>query len=179
MNKIASRYSLALLELAKEENSLDFYIDQLKKIKIVFKTNKELLPFLRHYLITKEDKKKVIDQIFADDTNQSIVKFIYLIVDNNRHNIIEQIIDEFLLKANEAQGRIMGQVYSIDYLSDKQMKDIEKAISERFASNVMLENLIDDDLLSGIKVVIGDRVIDGSLKSRINMLKNSLLNRGE
>lgn len=179
MSKIASRYSLALLELAKEEDSLDFYCEQLKRIKRVFKTNSELLPFLKHYLISKEDKKKVIDKIFADDSNQSIVRFIYLIVDNNRHDIIEQIIDDFLIKANEEQGRIMGQVYSIDYLSDKQIKEIEEAVSERFEYRVMLENMIDTELLSGIKVVVRDRVIDGSLKSRINMLKNSLLNRGE
>ncbi|MDD2591268.1 MAG: ATP synthase F1 subunit delta [Erysipelotrichaceae bacterium] len=179
MNKIASRYSLALLELAQEEDRLQFYCEQMAMVKEVFKQNPELLPFLNHYLIPKEDKKAVINRIFATDDNMSVVRFIWLIVDHTRVNLLQIIIDDFLDQAYLAQGIMIGKVYSIKKLDRQELKDIELAVANRVDKKVLLENIIDRELMAGVKVVIKDMVIDGSLKNRISLLKDSLLNRGD
>ncbi len=178
MSRIASRYAIALLELAVEEDKLDFYCEEMQTVSKTLKQNQEILPFLMHYQISKQDKKAVIAKIFATDNNKTILRFLFLIIDQGRSNIINQIIEEFIRKANQERGVIFGEVYSTKPLSKQQIKDVEEAIGLKLKYKIQLENMIDPELMSGIKVVVRDQVFDGSLKNRISMLKKSLLSRG-
>jgi len=178
MSKIASRYTIALLEVAIEEERVSFYRDQIKLIQDTIDECPGLMVFLNHYLISKEDKKALIKKIFADQDNESIIKFLYVIIDHDRCSNLVTIIDDFLKQSNGYMGILTGYVYSAYQLDEKQLKEIEEAISIKLDKTVWLENIIDQKLISGVKIVVDDNVIDGSLKNKISLLRNSLLSRG-
>jgi len=178
MSKIASRYTVALLELAIDEARVPFYRDQIALIHNTINKCPSLMVFLNHFLISKEEKKALIEEIFADHDNESVIKFLYVIIDHDRCNILDTIIDDFLKQSNAYLGILTGYVYSAYQLDEKQLKEIEDAVSIRLEKKVILENFVDQGLISGVKIVVDDNVIDGTLKNKISLLKNSLLSRG-
>ena len=178
MSKIASRYTVALLELAIDEERVLFYRDQIALIHDTINKCPRLMAFLNHFMISKEEKKALIKKIFSDQDNESVIKFLYVIIDQDRCNILDTIIDDFLKQSNAYMGILTGYVYSAYQLDEKQLKEIEDAVSIRLDKKVLLENFIDQELISGVKIVVDDNVIDGSLKNKISLLRNSLLSRG-
>ncbi|MEA5026817.1 ATP synthase subunit delta [bioreactor metagenome] len=178
MNVITSRYTSALIELAAENDSLDVFRAQFKMIKETFTANPDLLVFLKHYLISKADKKAALAKIFYPDIDEMIMNFMYIIIDHDRCSMIELIIADFLAKSNALSGISSGIVYSVRELDKQQLTELETALGLRFGGRIELENRIDKDLLSGVKVVVGDQVIDGSIRNKLSQLKENLLRRG-
>ena len=108
----------------------------------------------------------------------NIINFLKVIVNNKRTNYLIKIFDEFIKTCNENLNVKEGIVYSITKLDKKQVEKIEKALKVRLNCEVELVNLIDERLLGGVKVVIEDKIFDGSIKNKLEKLKSSLISGG-
>lgn len=176
-NNVCGRYASALFELAKECQATESWQIQMNAVKDVFSSNPEYLAFFDHYRITKDEKKASLVSIFNGEIDRSLINFLQLLVDKKRIRNIKGIATVFNTLCNDAKGIKEGVVYSIKKLSGEQMKEIESAVSEKLGFTVALNNKLDSSLLTGIKVVVGDNVIDGSMKYRMESLKNELLRK--
>lgn len=177
MDSLFSRYANALFSIALEENKVESYKNEVKMLKEVILENDELLHLLSSCFIQKDDKEKIIDEVFKNQT-ENIVNFIKVIVNNKRTNYLIKIFDEFIKTCNENLNVLEGIVYSSNKLDAKQMDEIKEALSKKLNSKVELVNLIDERLLGGVKVVIQDKIFDGSIKNKLEKLKNSLITGG-
>ena len=167
MDSLFSRYASALFSIALEENKVEFYKNEIKMLKQVILQNDEILHLLSSCFIQKEDKEKIIDEVFKkQDIN--IINFLKVIVNNKRVNYLIKIFDEFIKTCNENLNVKEGIVYSITKL----------ALKVRLNCEVELVNLIDERLLGGVKVVIEDKIFDGSIKNKLEKLKSSLISGG-
>ena len=92
-----------------------------------------------------------------------------------RMNYLAEIVKEFYTLYNIDKGILEGVVYAVNVLDTATLNEIEKAVSQKEGKKVLLNQKLDTSLLGGIKVVIGDRVYDGSLKNKINSLQSELL----
>ena len=115
-----------------------------------------------------------MEEAFKSLESKNIISFIKVIIDNHRVNEIQTIFKEFHTMCNEHLGIEEGIVYSVIELSDEQIKEIEEAISKRKKVKVELQNIIDERLIGGIKVVVHDHVYDSSLLYKINSLKKGI-----
>ena len=158
MNNLASRYASALLSLALEENKNEAYRNYLKVILETIQDDSSLERILSCSTITKEEKKKIID--------------------NSRGSYLKKMIEEFISLSNEKDGIAEGYIYSSSSLSKEDKERIEAAISKKLNKIVYLIPKIDQRLIGGFKVVVNDYVFDASIKNKIDGLKNSLLERG-
>lgn len=175
MDNLENRYSSALLEIALEEKSVKQYRDCIKEIQKCLKDNPEYLHVLSSAFISKDEKYALVKKAFASLPFKHIVNFIGVIIDNERINELPHIFDRFISLCNDHLGVEEGFVYSTLELSKLQIDKIEKAIGERLKKEVELKNIVDESLIGGIKVVIHDRVFDGSLSSKFKELENKLL----
>ena len=178
MDSLYSRYASALLSIAEEKNQIDVYRKKIKMWRTLISENEELLHLLSSCFIEKEDKENIVDEIFKDEEIE-IKNFVKIVIQNKRTNELLKIFDEFILEANERLGIKDGIVYSIDYLSKEQMASIQKNLSLRLKCECELTNVVDKRLLGGIKVVVEDKVFDGSIKNKLEKLKESLISGGK
>ncbi|NLA78564.1 MAG: ATP synthase F1 subunit delta [Erysipelothrix sp.] len=173
MRKIANRYAVALYDLALEEHKLDVYEQQLTLLKDVF--DDDVLAFLMSLKIEADTKKEMMQSILEGKVETHLISWIMILIDKRRVSLIKGIIDEFHSLFNKHYNIEEGIVYSIRQLSDTEHQQIEATVSQMLESKVALKNYLNPQLISGIKVVVNDVVIDASMQAKMAQLKAQLL----
>lgn len=172
---VARRYALALFQLVKEQGLIDTVEEELRVVKEVFFVNEDFRAVLESPKISREKKKEILSSAFAS-VNPLVLNTLMLLADRHRENEIMDVAIEFSELANEARGIEAANVYSVRPLTD----DERTALSVSFAKKIgkkslQIENIVDSDLLGGIKVRIGNRIFDGSLRGKLDRLERTLL----
>lgn len=174
-SQVAERYGQALFELAKESGELVRWGQQARGLAAIVEENPQLLDFFNAVKISAEEKKQMVNTLFAGQVDNMLVHFLDLLIDKKRTKHTVEILRQFISLENAERGVAEGVVYSARKLAKEDVARIEQAMAKRQGQNLELTNRVDPRLISGIKVVIGNEVIDGSMKSKIESLKSELL----
>ena len=177
MSVVGDRYAESLFDLAKEENKVTQYLDDIKLVGEVLDSDPQIVQFFNHVLIENEKKIQLLDQSFKGNVDQYVLNFLKLLVQSRRIRYIDDIIKSYINLSNQYLGIEEGTIYTPYKLTDQQIQDIEKAISQKENRKVTLKVSIDPSLLGGIKVQIADRIYDGTIKNKVEMLKKELLRK--
>ena len=175
MSIIAKRYAAGLFELAKDEQSLESILTETKFVRHLFEENEDFFSLLRQYQLGVKERKSILYKVFDGQLSQMMLNFLCLLIDKGRFGEVIQVCKEYAKFTNESMGIKAGMVYSVELLTKQQLNDIEQAVSHKLQQQVVLENRLDSRILAGVKVVIDDLVIDGSLKNKLYALKEELL----
>jgi F-type H+-transporting ATPase subunit delta len=172
---VAKRYALALFQIAKETQALGVIEEELRVVKEVVQYNPELKNILNSSKLSIEEKKEIIKSSFAA-VNVNVLNTILILIDRHREDQIVNVANEFIELANDEMGIAEAQVYSTRELTDAE----REAISSVFAAKVgkkslKIENIVDSNLLGGIRLRIGNRIYDGSLRGKLDRLERKLL----
>lgn len=175
VSQIAERYGQALFDLALEMNALELWQGQAKEMLEIFTASGELDRFFNAVKISTEEKRNFIRTVFEGKIEKMLLNFLELLIDKKRIGNVKEILQHFILLANEERGIENGVVISSRKLSKDEIVKIEEAMSKKRKQKVELVNKVDKKLISGIKVIINNEVIDGSMKSKIEAMKSELL----
>jgi F-type H+-transporting ATPase subunit delta len=172
---IANRYAVALFRLAKEKNLLDQVESELRVVKEVYSQNTGLSVVFKSPKLTNEKKKEIIKQAFSG-ASMYVLNTLMILIDRHREDYIEAVADYFIEFANDERGIAEAKVYSTRPLTEAE----QQALSATFAAKVgkrslRIENIVDTNLLGGIKLRIGNRIFDGSLRGKLERLERQLL----
>lgn len=170
---LAKNYAEALFSIAVESNKIDSLQDEMKAIKELVNENGEMISLLCSSFVPKEQREDFIDKVF-NQFDEDIVAMIKILNKNHRANILLDVIESFNTMCNEKKGILEGLVYSICPLNNDQISKIEKKISSLENVPCELKNLIDSNLIGGIKVVINGHVYDGSIQNKIESMRVTL-----
>lgn len=176
MAKLVSKtYGDALFELALEKNVVDSLYEEATAVRQVFLDNDELIKLLNHPKIDKEDKIQVIENVFKESVSEDITGFLEVIVKKDRHNDIFDILDYFILKVKDYKKIGVAFVSTAVEMTDSQKKDVEKKLLETTSYKEFEMNYtVDQSLIGGMVIRIGDRVVDSSVKSKLEALSRDL-----
>ena len=175
MSVVGDRYAESLFDLAKEENKVTQYLDDIKLVGEVLDSDPQIVQFFNHVLIENDKKIQLLDQSFKGNVDQYVLNFLKLLVQSRRIRYIDDIVKSYINLSNQYLGIEEGMIYTPYELTDQQIQDIEKAISQKENKKVTLKVSIDPSLLGGIKVQIANRIYDGTIKNKVEMLKKELL----
>lgn len=176
-NDIAGRYAEALFQLGKESDQLEEAKDEALVLREVLKSNPELLTFFRAVKVTDDEKKQVIDQVFASclpDTRNMLK----LLIDKDRMFFLDDILKEFVRLAYVELGIETANVASARPLDETQMKRIREALEKKTGHRINLTNTIDPSLIAGIRVTTDNSVTDVTVARQIEGMKEALLKGG-
>lgn len=176
MDSMSSRYALALYDISLEKDKLPLVLDNAKLVRLLIKEHKEILSYFSSRFVEFSEKEKFIDETFIN-IDEDLKIFIKVIIKNHRSNYIDNIFDEFISMGNEKMNILEGNLVSTYELDASKIKEIEDIFSKKLNQKVELKNVIDESLIGGVRVVLNDHVYDGSVKSRLNSLKNNLKER--
>ena len=177
MSVVGDRYAESLFDLAKEENKVTQYLDDIKLVGEVLGSDPQIVQFFNHVLIENDKKIQLLDQSFKGNVDQYVLNFLKLLVQSRRIRYIDDIVKSYIKLSNQYLGIEEGMIYTPYELTDQQIQDIEKAISQKENKKVTLKVSIDPSLLGGIKVQISNRIYDGTIKNKVEMLKKELLRK--
>jgi len=176
MSQVAERYSSALYEVALSNNKVE---DYLSTAKVVLNSlDPEWNLFFRATKISRENKKNVLKKGYGNTVDKFFMNFLCILVDRNRFNYVEEILTLFVRECNKGLNIKEALVYSARLLTDEQIELIREGLETKFKSKIEITNKVDLSLISGVKVEIEGRVIDSSMKTRINNLRSELLKEG-
>lgn len=174
-SKIAKKYSLALFELAKEEDKLLGFKEELEDIVEATKKYNDLRKILFHPRVTPADKKKLVQDIFSFESSNEIINFLKLLIDKRREFYLEAIYEGFVDLLNQEKNILEVEVISAIKLSRNLKDKLEKKIVNLLGSQVVLQENINPDIIGGLVLKIGDRVIDGSIRHDLESLKSKIV----
>ena len=174
MESVASRYGLALYSLALEENKIDSWQKDVKTLKSIFEENTDFIMILGSSFISLEERLEIVEKTLVG-VDKNIIGLIDVIMENNRTDLILDVFESFNSYCNQYRGVSEGLIYSTLKLDQTVIDQIEKKISKIENNKVELKNIIDPSLIGGVKIVIKDRIYDGSIKHNIEMMKKDLL----
>lgn len=174
---LARRYSQALFEIASE-TALDPIDTDLRELTKLIEENEEVKDTLLHPHISLTDKKSIMDKLMGENFGDTTKHFLHLLIDRRRANLLPFIQREFTKLADEARQVVEAKVASAITLSAPQLDDLKKAIVRMTGKDVRIVSEVRAELIGGVLVQIGDRVMDGTIayaleKMHENLRKNS------
>lgn len=172
VSKAARRYAKALLQSALEQNMLGVVKEDIQFINETLEDSNELKVFLKSPIIKSEDKQKALSSIFKKHISKETMSLLQLLSEKRRENLLKDICAGFIQLYNEHQGIIRVEVVSAYELDSRQKKALEEELVEKTGKKIQMDVTVNNNLIGGLIVKIGDTVIDGSVKHKIRMLKN-------
>lgn len=178
MAKLVSKtYGEALFDLALEDGTLTTIIEEVNIVKEAIAENPDLLKLLSHPKINKEEKISVIENIFKGRVSDSLVGFLVIIVQKDRYDDLDGIFEYFIAKVREYKNIGVASVTSAVELTEEQKKQVEqKLLQTTKYSQFELSFYVDKNLIGGLVIRIGDRVVDSSIRTKLQMLAKDLRN---
>ena len=174
METIASRYGLALFSLAIDKNKVLEWQEEVKELVSVLKENADFIMILGSSFMPLNERQEILEKSLQG-VDKEIIALMKVVMENNRTSSLLDIFESFNSYCNEYRGISEGYVYSTLKLEQKVINQIEDKISKMEHNKVELKNVIDPTLIGGIKIVIHDRIYDGSIKHHLEMMKTDLL----
>lgn len=175
MDKISAIYANAIYDLAISQNREDAWRDQLETLGNVWRNTPELVRFFMRTQISKSEKKAVLKDSFGASFDVMLVNMMCLLVDKDRMKSFLEIILEYRHLYNAKHQIAEGTVYSVRPLDESEIERLNQEFSAKKGQRVYFSNRIDPTLISGIKIQLDGKVMDGSMKSRINNLRTELV----
>jgi F-type H+-transporting ATPase subunit delta len=172
---LVKSYAEALFQVARAEEMLDRVEEELTRLNKSLDTNAELREFLSNPRITSDGKKSTLSEIFGEKISPITLHWINMVVDQGRQRRLPVIIETFLTLAQEAREKVTAEVITSIPLSEDLAKRLEQELSKVTRKRVFLKPMVDDSILGGVIVKIENKVIDGSVKHRLEEIKNEMI----
>jgi F-type H+-transporting ATPase subunit delta len=172
---VAKRYAQALFNAAQDAKVLDKMETDLPLVTATLDANPELKMVLNHPVISAADKKIVIGKLFTGKVSDMLVNFMMLIVEKNREGLLDGIREIFGELLMEYRGQVRAEVFTAFELPESMKATLTQKLSAFTGKTVELSEVVDPALIGGVRVRMGDRVLDGSVHSGLARMKETLL----
>ncbi len=173
---VGKRYAEALFEVAAEENKLEEFKQEIKAVADVFKDNPKLETIFTHPRVTKDEKKQMIKELFEGRVAQEILNLCYIVIDKGREKYLGDISESYKDLSNDELGIVEADAYTAVPMTQDEIDKLQEKLSSSFKKQVDLKTHIDKDLIGGVLVKVGDKVIDGSIKGKLSEIQKELNN---
>lgn len=174
---IDKTYGDALFDLSLENHKIDLYFEESKVILEILKANDELLKLLNHPKINKEEKVKVVENVFKGRIDDDLTGFLILILKKDRQSMMKEIFSYFISKVKEHKKIGIAYVTTAVELNDAYKKQVEsKLIATTEYVEFEMNYNVDASIVGGMIIRIGDRVVDSSIRTKIYNISKELYN---
>ena len=171
MSRAAIRYAKAVLQHAQDTNTVDAVFEDMKSVQATLEGSKELRGVLKSPVIKLEDKKAAFLQIF-DKQTASTKGLINILADNRRTAILGGVAESYMNLYNEAKGVKVAQVTTAVALSSEMQTKVLAKVKEMTGSdNVSIENTIDESIIGGFILRVGDLQYNASIANQLGTIK--------
>lgn len=171
---VAKTYADALMQAALETGRRDEFQRELGFVCDTLSENLTFFELLRSPAIGTKEKKEVMEAVFQTEISPELMNFLRLLMDKDRGKNILEIHKKFNQMTDFQDGLVKGKVITAIEMTPVQLSMLESRLSTLANKTVSLKSVIDEEIVGGIIVEIGDKIIDGSIRKQLADLKEEL-----
>ena len=168
-------YAEAIFEIAKDEQSLDLWVDDLSKV-VAAMQEETVRILINSPDLSQRNKAEIFVSLFKDEISKKVSNFVLVIGQANRLRLLEKVLENFKNLVASEKNQKNVTIASSYVLDQDQTERIKIALQKRTGSEIKVSAEIDKSLIGGIKISYEDQVIDLSLKNKLEALKAQLRN---
>ncbi len=169
---VASRYAKSVIELAKEQNVLEFVVHDMALFAKVCAENHALIATLKSPIIKHDKKLTILKKLFEGKVNPITISLFEIISRKNREEYLVEIAVEFGKQYREMRNILSGTVTTSFPINDDLRSQFKGIVSSAYGKEVELTEKVDKEIIGGFILKVGDRQIDESIKNKLQRLKN-------
>ena len=173
---VSGTYGEALFDFAKEKNTVSAMLEEVSGLQMVLKENKELSVLMNNPKVSKEEREGIVKEVFGGRISNDLLNFLILLVQKGRYAYVEEILAYFTDRVKEAEG--IGTAYvttAVELTPAKRDEIHKKLLATTSYREIEIIYQVDPSLIGGMTVRINDRVIDSSIKTKLEKMERSLL----
>ena len=175
-HRAATRYAKSLIELAKEQKVLDEVYGDMQLFSAVVEQNRVFAVMLKNPIVNHDKKRNVLHALFDTRMNKLTILAFDLITKKNRESILAEISTEFQVQYNAFKGLQVADITTTIDLDDELRKKFNQLVEEISGKKANLNEIIDDAIVGGFVLNVGDKRLDQSIKTQLNNIKRELTN---
>ena len=172
---LAQRYAKALFELAEEEKALDAVLADLDRLDAAIDESDDLAGLIKNPVLSREQQEQgilaVAGQMEVGDLTR---RFLGVLAQKRRLYALPEVVKGFRAMLAERRGEVTAEVVSAQPLTDEQRDTLKGAIERYVGRTVSMHTSVDGGLLGGLVVQVGSRMLDASLKTKLQQLEQSM-----
>ncbi len=171
-SKAGARYAKSLIDLSTEQNALEEIKNDMVFFEGVVNDNSELEAILKNPIVPLDKKAGILTDLFGSKVHQITNSFLKLVVKKGRSSILFDTAKQFIAQYNEIKGIVTAEVTSAIALTDASKTEIVALVQKELGANqVIVKEKVDEKLIGGFILKVGDKQFDASIVSGLNKLK--------
>ena len=167
-------YARGLFEIAQAEGTLDEVEDELFRFARSYESNDALRNALTDEMIPASRRQAIIEDLLGGKATSTTLQLISMVVGSGRGRDLPAIIDQLVQRASTTKNLELAEVRTVVPLTEDQQTRLAAALANATGKAVNLKVVVDPTVLGGLVATVGDTVIDGSVRSRLNQLKEAM-----
>ena len=172
--QLIKKYALSLYQVGKKENVLDEIQKGIHVVNSLYRSSNTFRYFLLTKKITDYDKKVVLSNILKDYCSIYVLELISIIIEKGDIKSLNAIINHFFIVVNNKSDIIPVKVITSSPLDYSEMQILVNNIESKLNKKVSAKNEVDPDIIGGVKLMIGNKVVDGSISHQLRKIKYTL-----
>lgn len=171
------RYALALYEVAEEKGKVEEYLNDLRQICNLIETNKNFYEVIKHPQINTRKKKQTFINIFKGQIDDELLSFLLILIEKDRILYLKEKLLEMEKIDLERKNTLRGIIKTAVPLLDEELEKLKNIFEAKYNKKIIFETKVQKDLLGGVYIRIGNDVIDDTIKSKIDEMKELMLKK--
>jgi len=172
--RVACRYAKALFELAEEQKAVPEWGTALNSVVCTLWGDQQLNAAFLGSFLSRSEKKNLLERLFGDRLPMLMLNFLKLLLDKERQAFLPDIRDAYQERMDEWMGLLRIKVTSPTPLNEEQEKQLAEQLESSLGTPVRVSVSVDESLIGGIVLQIGDKLYDGSVKHQIALLQKAM-----
>lgn len=172
MAEVTKEYAEALFMLACEIKSEREFLSSLKKIEEVFKANTDFTEFLCAPNIPFKSKSEAIEKVFSEKHHEYIISFLLLLSQKGYLHALDECIKEYKALLSMKESLVTAKVTAAVALSEKELDSLKSSLEKKYKKQITIDFHTDSSLLGGLVVELDGKIIDGSLRHKLQDMKD-------
>ena len=167
-------YAEALFRVVQAEGELDRVEDELYRFGKLLESNHELKQALTDLSVDKEQRSKILNELLADRVSSHTLSLLGFVAEQGRGRHLPEILSKLSALAAEARDAVVAEVRSAVALDETQQRELAAALSKATGKKVEIKAIVDPSVIGGVYAKVGDTVIDGTVRRRLQQLKDQV-----
>ncbi|SHI45255.1 ATP synthase F1 subcomplex delta subunit [Clostridium amylolyticum] len=169
------RYALALYKAAEEKNKVPEFLNDLREICDIIYNNEDLQNVIKHPQISTSKKKSTFINIFKGKIDEDLLSFLLILIEKNRILYLKEKLRELEKIHLEKNNTLEANIKSVIPLEEDELEELRIKLENKYKKKIIFYEEIDKSILGGVYVRVGDDVIDGTLRSKLQEMKELTL----
>ena len=173
-NKKIDKSAKALFSVFEENKAHHWGVDILELLSNLISKSPKFKQFMLTKRINLDLKKEILSNIFSDNLNGSQLNLVFCLLENVDFKYLEIINKKYQKLIAESTGKVNIKAVTVSQLAESDLLDLETQIKTKINTDFTLDNVVDKSIIGGIKLKVGNTLIDGSLSTKLEKLKQSM-----